>query len=234
MSEMPAKATILAIDDEEVIQQLLQVTLESNDYKAIIAKDGKHGLEAASQNRPDLILLDLGLPDIPGIEVLKRLRAWSKIPVIVLTVKESDADKVALLDAGADDYLTKPFSVVELLARIRVALRHYEKAKEPDQTPLFKTGPLEVNFETRQVRLNHEPVKLTVTEYELLRVLIQNAGKVVTQRQLLKEVWGGNAVEHTHYLRVYIGHLRQKIEPGPDAKKLIVTESGVGYRLSVD
>ncbi len=229
---MQSKLSILAIDDEDVIQNLLRVTLESNNYKVLGARTGKQGLELTSQQKPDLILLDLGLPDIEGTEVLKRLRAWSHIPVIILTVKETDADKVKLLDAGADDYLTKPFSVVELLARIRVALRHSEKGA--DKEPVFKTGALEVNFETRQVKVDQAIVKLTATEYELLKVLVQNAGKVVTQRQLLKEVWGGNAVEHNHYLRVYIGHLRQKIEKGLDGKKIIMTESGVGYRLVTD
>lgn len=220
---------IVAIEDEEVIQKMLKSSLEAHEFQISFAKTGKEGLELCARFKPQLILLDLGLPDISGFEVLQRLRGWTKTPVIILTVKETDEDKVRLLDAGADDYLTKPFSIPELLARIRVALRHADK--EIEASPTFESGPLKINFNNRQVYILEKEIKLTATEYALLQVLAKNAGKVVTQRQLLKEVWGPNSVEHSHYLRVYVGHLRDKIEKPLKDVKLIMTESGVGYRL---
>jgi two-component system KDP operon response regulator KdpE len=219
--------TVLVVDDESTIQKMLKVSLESEGYKVLSAKDGATALIQTSEQKPDIVILDLGLPDMSGLEVLKRLREWSRVPVIVLTVSESDEDKVNLLDAGADDYLTKPFSLPELFARLRVAMRYrpVPGASEPN----FKAGSLEVDFAGHVVKVNGTVVKLTATEFQLLRVLVQNAGKVVTQRQLLKEVWGPNSVEHSHYLRVYVLHLRQKL--GHEFEKMIVTESGVGYRL---
>ena len=183
---------------------------------------------AAAAQRPELIVLDLGLPDMDGAVFLKRLREWSTIPVIVLTVKDSETDKVALLDAGADDYLTKPFGVPELLARIRVSLRH---SLQETSEPIFRSGDLEVDLTDRTVKMRGEPIRLTATEYELLRILVRHAGKVVTQRQLLKEVWGPHAVEESQYLRVFIGQLRKKLERQPAQPELIQTEAGVGYRL---
>jgi two-component system KDP operon response regulator KdpE len=185
----------------------------------------------AATSRPEVIILDLGLPDVDGLAVLKRLREWSQVPVIVLTVKDAETDKVALLDAGADDYVTKPFSVPELLARIRVALR---RRLPQDAKPLFTSGPLEVDMASRTVRVLGESVRLTATEYEILCLLIRHAGKVVTQRQILKEIWGPHAVEQTQYLRVYIGQLRKKIETDPSRPRLILTEPAVGYRLAID
>jgi two-component system, OmpR family, KDP operon response regulator KdpE len=221
---------ILVIDDEAAIRRFLKIILEADGYTFLEASSGQEGLVVAATNRPDLIVLDLGLPDLDGLVVLKRLREWSTLPVIVLTVKDSDTDKVALLDAGADDYLTKPFSTPEFQARIRVALRH----TQPTLTePIFLSGYLEVDLSDREVRVAGQVVKLTATEYEILRILILHAGRVVTQRQLLKEIWGPSAVEQTQYLRVYIGQLRKKLERDASRPELIVTEPGVGYRLRI-
>lgn len=224
-------ARILVIDDEAAIRRLLKISLEAEGYLYLEAPSGREGLVMASTSRPEVIILDLGLPDLDGLAVLKRLREWSPVPVIVLTVKDAETDKVALLDAGADDYVTKPFSVLELLARVRVALRH---RLPQDAEPLFTSGPLEVDMASRTVRVRGESVRLTATEYEILRLLIQHAGKVVTQRQILKEIWGPHAVEQTQYLRVYVGQLRKKIESDPSRPQLILTEPAVGYRLAID
>jgi two-component system KDP operon response regulator KdpE len=221
---------ILVIDDEAAIRRFLKIILEADGYTFLEASSGQEGLVMAATNRPDLIVLDLGLPDLDGLVVLKRLREWSALPVIVLTVKDSDTDKVTLLDAGADDYLTKPFSTSEFQARIRMALRH---TRPTPTEPVFLSGNLEVDLSDREVRVTGQVVKLTATEYEILRILILHAGKVVTQRQLLKEVWGPNAVEQTQYLRVYIGQLRKKLESDASRPELILTEPGVGYRLRI-
>lgn len=221
---------ILVIDDESAIRRFLKIILEADGYAFLEASTGQEGLVMAATNRPDMIVLDLGLPDLDGLTVLRRLREWSAVPVIVLTVKDADTDKVALLNAGADDYLTKPFSTPEFQARIRVALRH----TQPSSTePIFLNGDLEVDLSGREVRLAGRVVKLTATEYEVLRILVVHAGKVVTQRQLLKEIWGPGAVEQTHYLRVYVGQLRKKLERSPANPKMILTEPGVGYRLNI-
>ncbi len=221
-------ARILVIDDEPAIRRLLKLSLEAEGYDFIEASQGKDGLTAAATMRPDLIILDLGLPDIDGIAILKNLREWSNVPVIILTVKDFDIDKVTLLDAGADDYLTKPFSVPELLARIRAAIRHSQPI---DMEAVFRSGDLEIDFSARTVSIAGESVKLTVTEYDILRILVRYAGKVVTQGHLLKEIWGPHAVGQTQYLRVYIGQLRKKLEKDPSHPRLIITEPGVGYRL---
>lgn len=221
-------ARILVIDDEKAIRRLLKINLEAEAHTFLEAENGKEGLIAASTQRPEIIILDLGLPDMDGLAVLQQLREWSTIPVIVLTVRDSDADKVALLDAGADDYLTKPFSVPELMARIRTALRH---RNTPANEPIFVGGDLEIDFTEHQVRLRGEVIKLTITEFEILRLLALHAGKIVTQKQLLKEIWGPHAVEETQYLRVYIAQLRKKLERDPAQPQLILTEPGVGYRL---
>ena len=219
---------ILVIDDEKAIRRLLKISLESEGYALLEASDGTDGLVKASTQRPDLIILDLGLPDIDGLTVIKRLREWSSVPVVVLTVKDSDIDKVTLLDSGADDYLTKPFSVPELLARIRAALRH---TQPPDMEAIFRSGRLEVDLSARAVFVSGNQIKLTATEYDILKLLVRYAGKVVTQGHLLKEIWGPHASEQSQYLRVYIGQLRKKIEKDPSRPELILTESGVGYRL---
>lgn len=218
----------LVIDDEAQIRRLLRVTLEANGYRVFDAATGEDGVVQTAQRRPDVILLDLGLPDLEGTEVLKRLREWSRVPVIILSVRDREDDKVAALDAGADDYVTKPFNSAELLARIRAALRH---AQPQAADTVFRSGDVEVDLSKRQVRKNNADVKLTPIEYSLLRLLVIHAGKVLTQRQLLTEVWGPKAVEQTHYLRVHIAHLREKLETNPSQPELIITESGIGYRL---
>lgn len=220
----------LVIDDEVQLRRLLRITLEANHYKVFEAATGQVGIMEAAQRRPDIILLDLGLPDMDGINVLKRLREWSQVPVIVLSVREHDEEKVAALDSGADDYITKPFSTTELLARLRVALRHSQPREE---VAVFRSGDLEVDLIARSVRVKGREVKLTATEYSLLQLLVKHAGKVLTQRQIMREVWGPNYLEQTHYLRVYIKHLREKLEETPSQPKLFTTEPGVGYRLVI-
>jgi two-component system KDP operon response regulator KdpE len=220
----------LIIDDEVQIRRLLRVTLEANGYRVLESAKGQDGLAEAAQRNPDVIILDLGLPDTDGLSVLKRLREWSRAPVLVLSVQEGDVDKVSALDNGADDYMTKPFSTAELLARLRVVQRRV--LPEADQA-VFHSGVLEVDLSSRLVTRKGQEVKLTPTEYSLLRLLVRNAGKVVTHRQILKEVWGPSYGEQTHYLRVYVAHLREKLEDDPARPELILTEPGVGYRLVV-
>ena len=230
MTQSPAqRPAILVIDDEIQIRRLLRVTLEASGYHVLDAATGMAGIAEAAQRPPEAILLDLGLPDLDGLAVLNRLREWSRVPIIVLTVRDADDDKVAALDAGADDYVTKPFSSAELLARLRVALRHAQPLPE---NAVFSNGPLEVDFAARRVSVRGSVVKLTPTEYAFLRVLVRHAGRVVTQRQILSEVWGPNAVNQTHYLRVYAAHLREKLETHPAHPELILTEPGIGYRLA--
>lgn len=219
---------ILIVDDELQIRRFLRVSLEANGYNVHETDSGHDAIVKTAQLRPDLIILDMGLPDMDGLEVLKRLREWTKTPVIILSVRDGDRDKIAALDAGADDYLTKPFSTEELLARMRVAQRH---AQPQEQEAIFAVGNLQVDFARRLVTRGGEPVKLTPTEYALLRLLIQHAGRVLTHRQILKEVWGPEYVDELHYLRVYFAQLRQKLEDDPTLPKLILTEPGVGYRL---
>jgi two-component system KDP operon response regulator KdpE len=228
-AEQKIKLTnVLVIDDEPQIRRLLRITLEGNGYRVFEAANGKDGMLQAAQCRPEVILLDLGLPDLDGIEVLKRLREWTRVPVLVLTVRDREADKIMALDLGADDYVTKPFATGELLARLRAALRH---SRPGGGDALFRSGDLEADLAARVVRKRGEEVRLTPTEYALLRLFIVHAGKVLTHRQLLGEIWGATAVEQTHYLRVHIAHLREKIEKDPSLPSLIVTESGIGYRL---
>ena len=227
MSES-SKFVALIVDDELQIRRLLRITLEANAYKVFEAATGNDGLVQAASRRPDVVLLDLGLPDMDGITVLKRLREWSKVPVIVLSVRDRDEEKVQALDQGADDYVTKPFSTTELLARLRVAHRHQQPKGEMS---VFRSGPLEVDLAKRVVRREKKEVKLTPTEYSLLRLLIEHAGRVLTHRQILREVWGPQSTEQTHYLRVYIKHLREKLEKNPATPELIVTEAGIGYRF---
>jgi two-component system KDP operon response regulator KdpE len=221
----------LIIDDEKQIRRLLRLALESADYNVFEAKTGKTGLEEIAYRRPDVVLLDLGLPDIDGVKVLRHLREWSDVPVLILSVRDEPEEKVAALDGGADDYVTKPFDTAELLARIRAAQR---RSLTETGEPVFKSGPLCVDFAARQVKLNGVEIKLTPTEYSLLRVLLQNAGKVVTHRQLLRTVWGEKAESQAQYLRVYVTHLRKKLEADTNAPALIKTEVGIGYRLSTE
>lgn len=220
--------TVLVIDDEPQIRRLLRVTLEGGGYRVVDAASGNDGLVQAAQCRPEVIVLDLGLPDMDGIQVLKRFREWSRVPVIVLSVRDREGDKIAALDNGADDYVTKPFSSGELLARLRAALRH---APGEDAESIFRSGELEVDLAARVVRKGANEIKLTPTEYALLRLFVIHAGKVLTHRQLLTGVWGPNASNETQYLRVHIAHLRDKIEEDPARPKLIVTEPSIGYRF---
>jgi two-component system KDP operon response regulator KdpE len=228
MNNAVDRKTVLVIDDEIQIRRLLRVTLEGHSYRVFDAASGKEGLIEAAQRHPDVVLLDLGLPDMDGVSVLKRLREWSQVPVVVVSVRDREEDKIAALDNGADDYVTKPFSTGELLARLRVAMRHAQPASN---ITVFRSGDLEVDLTVRIVKRKGKEVNLTATEYSLLRLLIQHAGKVLTHRQLLRDVWGPNHVEQTHYLRVYMSHLRDKLESDPALPELIITEPGIGYRL---
>ncbi len=221
---------VLIVDDEIQIRRFLRVSLTASGYVVHEAATGQAGLDQAALIRPDVVILDLGLPDVNGLDMLRRLREWSPVPVIVLSVRDADTDKIALLDAGADDYLTKPFSMGELLARLRVAQRHIQPAPET----AFRSGSLEVDLARRLVTVDGRPVKLTATEYALLRLLVQHAGKVLTHRQILREIWGPQYEEETAYLRVYVAQLRRKLEADPANPTLLITEPGVGYRLMVD
>lgn len=221
--------SILVVDDEVQIRRLLKVGLETEGVKFLEAATGEEALREVANQKPDLVLLDLGLPGISGLEVIERIREWSKVPIIVLSVQEDEAAKVEALDRGADDYLEKPFGMPELLARIRVALRHSHSTSEPNS--IFKSGAIEVDFGAHLVKKNGEEVHLTSTEFRLFTFLIQNEGKVVTHRQIVKAVWGANQDNDLAYLRIYIRSLRQKIELDPTSPTLIKTEPGVGYRL---
>ena len=222
---------VLIVDDEQSIRVFLKLTLTSQGYETLEAVSGKDALVKAATEKPDIVILDIGLPDIDGIEVTRSLREWTQIPIIILSVRGSEKDKIAALDLGADDYLTKPFVVGELLARIRAALRR--SVRTPGE-PSFKTGALEVDLERRLVKTAGNELQLTPNEYELLKVLVVNAGKVMTHKHLLIAVWGPEYMDEFHMLRVNISNLRRKIEPDPSRPQIIITESGVGYRLKAD
>jgi len=222
------KSSVLIIDDEVQIRRLLRVALEANNYLVSEAEQGQAGLVEAATRRPDVIILDLGLPDLDGVEVLKRLREWSETPVLILSVRDREEQKVAALDAGADDYVTKPFSTVELLARLRAAQR---RAKPAENETVFCHDGLSVDLVSRIVTRDGKEVKLSATEYALLRLFVRHAGRVLTHRQILREVWGPKSEEHRQYLRVYVTHLRQKIERDSTHPLFIKTESGIGYRF---
>jgi len=219
----------LIIDDEPQMQRLVTSILEPNGYRVATASTGQEGLATAAQHRHDLILLDLGLPDVGGIAVLRQIREWTQTPIVILTVHDSEPEKIEALDSGADDYVTKPFNTGELLARLRTALRHADKGKVEE--PVLQFGTLTVNLATRLVTRENRAVKLTSTEYALLRLFVQHAGKVLTHRQILREVWGPEHELKTQYLRVYVQRLRDKLEPDPDAPAFFLTESGIGYRF---
>jgi two-component system KDP operon response regulator KdpE len=222
---------VLIVDDEPAIMRFLRVTLTSQAYNVIEAVSGQEALSKAAADKPDIIVLDIGLPDINGIEVTRLLRQWTQIPIIILSVRGAESDKIAALDAGADDYLTKPFGVGELLARLRAALR---RAAQTTSEPVFTSGSLKVDLERRLISVSGSEVQLTPTEYELLRVLITHAGKVLTHRFLLREVWGAEYGEEFHMLHVNISNLRRKIEPDSARPQFIITEPGIGYRLRTD
>jgi two-component system KDP operon response regulator KdpE len=225
------RPVVVLIEDEPQIRRLLRTVLPEHGYALFEAETGKQGLVEAAVRKPDVVVLDLGLPDMDGVEVVGRLREWSQVPVIVLSARAQETDKVAALDAGADDYVTKPFGVGELLARLRVALRRTTRNEEGSQ--VFELGPLKVDLAARRVQLAGSEVHLTPIEYRLLTVLVKHAGKVLTHRQLLKEVWGPSHIEHSHYLRIYMAQLRKKLEEDPAQPRFLLTEAGVGYRLAV-
>jgi two-component system, OmpR family, KDP operon response regulator KdpE len=231
MNTTPAKCDILVIDDEVQIRRLLRITLESAGHSVRDAETGQLGLDEIARRTPDAVILDMGLPDMPGLEVLKRLREWSRVPVLVLTVLAAEADKIAALDTGADDYLTKPFGGGELLARLRAILR---RTPTGDELSMVAFGDVTIDFAARIVRRKGTEVKLTPREYALLRILVLHRGRVVTHQQILREVWGPKSEEQTHYLRVHMTHLRQKIEADPHRPRHLKTESGIGYRLVED
>jgi two-component system, OmpR family, KDP operon response regulator KdpE len=223
---------VLVIDDELQIRRFLKMSLETYGYNVFEACSGNEGLIQVASVKPDVVLLDLGLPDMEGKDFLKQIREWTNIPVIVLTVKDSEQDKIEILDTGADDYLTKPFKVGELQSRIKVALRHSHGNVSGDN--ILKTGKLSIDFSKRIVTIDKKEIKLTPTEYSFLCLLAKHAGKVVTQTQIMREIWNPNLETETQYLRIYVLQLRRKIEVDPGNPKIIITEPGVGYRLIVE
>jgi len=225
---MTGKETVLIIDDELQIRRLLDITLTANGFKIIDAANGREGIAFAASLQPDLIILDLGLPDLDGFEVIKKLREWYQKPVIILSVRNSEEDIIRALDNGANDYLTKPFRTGELLARIRVALRHTQGISND---PVLLFGSLSIDLANHTVHNNLKPVKLTTTEFSLLALLAKNEGRVLTHQYILREIWGMKFIEQTQYLRVFIAQLRKKIEDDPAKPKLLNTESGIGYRF---
>jgi two-component system KDP operon response regulator KdpE len=228
---MSSEPTILVVDDEIQIRRLLQLTLEPSGYHLKFAATGNEGIIMAGTERPELIILDLGLPDMDGLAVLKRIREWSTLPVIVLSVRNTESDIISCLTAGADDYLIKPFRTGELLARVRTALRHRPTVQEKD---VFTSHNLTVDLSARVVKKGEEIVKLTAIEYSLLTLFIRNAGRVLTHRFILEQVWGPSFAEEAQYTRVYVGQLRKKIETDPTNPKIFLTESGIGYRMNVE
>jgi two-component system KDP operon response regulator KdpE len=226
-------ARILVVDDEIEIMRALQRSLTAHGYEVFTAMSGNEALEEISSHRPDLVLLDLGLPGMSGLEVCKQVRKQSNLPIIVLSVKDTERDKVLALDLGADDYVSKPFGINEVLARVRVALRHTAQISAGTE-PVFEAGPLRIDFAQRLVQVSGKEVKLTPTEYDLLKALVKNQGKIMTRQMLLSQVGGTGYGSEAHYLHVYIGQLRRKIEPDPAHPQFILTISGVGYRFSSD
>ena len=230
---MPEPVVVL-IEDEAQIRRFLRATLTGQGYRLFEATTGADGLVEVASRQPDVVIVDLGLPDMDGLEVIRRLREWTAVPVIVLSARGQERDKVSALDAGADDYVSKPFSAGELLARIRVALRHTAGASHEGSEAAFKVGDLQVDLLRRHVSMRGADVRLTPIEYKLLATLVKHAGKVVTHQQLLRDVWGPSHEDQSHYVRVYMAHLRHKLETEPARPRYLLTEPGVGYRLAVD
>ena len=226
--------TLLIVEDEAAIRRFLRASLPDAGYRLIEAETGAQGLRLAVNQPPDLVILDLGLPDMDGLEVIRRLREWTSLPILVLSARDQEQQKVAALDAGADDYLTKPFGVGELLARLRVALRHAQRVGSGRDDPTFVVGDLRIDLATRRVFVRETEVHLTPLEYKLLTTMTHHAGKVLTHRVLLKEVWGPHDVHETHYLRVFMAGLRRKIEIDSTQPRYLLTEQGVGYRLAAE
>jgi two-component system KDP operon response regulator KdpE len=222
---------VLIVEDDPQLRRFLRTALGAQDFRIVEAETVREALIAATTHNPELVLLDIGLPDGDGIDLARRIREWSRVPIIVISARGKEDDKVAALDAGADDYLTKPFGVNELLARIRVALRHAAMSASAADAPVLEVGSLRMDLARRDVKISGAEVHLTPLEYRLLALLAQNAGKVLTHRQILKEVWGPGAVNETHYLRVFMAQLRRKVEPDPARPRLLLTEPGVGYRM---
>ena len=223
-------ASIVIIDDEPPMQKLIHVTLRAHGFQVTQALTGQEGIVKVGMIHPDVVVLDLGLPDLDGIEVLTSIRGWSQVPILILTARDQEQEKIKALDAGADDYVTKPFGMGELMARIRALLRRQPAGSSED--PVVRCGPIELDLLQHTVMRGSEPIKLTPIEYELLKILAQNTGRVLTHKYLLQHVWGGQQFQtESHYLRVYIGHLRKKIEEDPTRPQLIITEPGVGYRM---
>ncbi len=227
----PNEPLVLIVDDEPQVRRFLRSSLPAHGYRVLEATNGGEALRLAAQYVPDLVLLDLGLPDLDGLDVTKQLRAWTRVPILILSARGQERSKVEVLDAGADDYLTKPFGFPELLARMRVALRRVEPASSGANSDVFRCGFLKVEFAAHRVFVDEREVHLTPIEFRLLTALARNAGKVVTQKQLLTEVWGPHSAEESQYLRVYMTHLRRKLEPGDERSRIFRTEAGVGYRL---
>jgi two-component system KDP operon response regulator KdpE len=226
--------TVLVIEDETPIRRFLRPSLEAEGCRLVEAADGKSGLLEASQCSPDVIVLDLGLPDMDGLDVIRQLREWTKVPILILSARGQEQDKIAGLDAGADDYVAKPFSVGELMARIRVALRHAAQTQAEDHPSTVVTGDIAIDLLRREVRRKGEEVKLTPIEYKLLTTLVRHAGLVLTHRQILKEVWGPGHGAESHYLRIFVHQLRHKLEENPSRPRHLITETGVGYRFKLD
>ena len=224
---------IVVIEDDQPIRRFLRTSLSTHGFAVYEADNGKQGIIEAGVRKPDLLILDLGLPDIDGVEVIRSVRAWSDIPIVVLSARNAEQQKIDALDAGADDYLTKPFGFGELLARIRVALRHSNRSYDPTGNEVFQAANLRMDLLNRVVSIDGNEVHLTPIQYRLLGVLVKHAGKVLTHQQILKEVWGPSYQENAHYLRIYMSQLRQKLEADPTRPKLLLTESGVGYRLKI-
>jgi two-component system KDP operon response regulator KdpE len=227
------KPKIIVVEDDPPIRRFLRTALMTHGFEIFEAATGKQGVIEANIRKADLIILDLGLPDMDGVEVVKATRAWSEMPIIVLSARSGEAHKIEALDAGADDYLTKPFGLGELLARIRVALRHASIPPEQTEAGVFVTGNLRVDFINRRVYNDDQEIHLTPIQYRLLSVLVEHAGKIMTHRQILKEVWGPNSIESPHYLRIYMSQIRHKLESDPAQPKYLLTESGVGYWIKV-
>ena len=225
---------ILVIEDEPQIRHFLRTTLTAEGYRVIEAENGARGVLEAATHKPDLVMVDLGLPDLDGVEVVKRIRAWSALPILILSARSAEADKVAALDAGADDYVTKPFGVGELTARLRVALRHAAHCATPGAGGILRFGNIEVDLERRLVRADGSEVHLTPIEFRLLGCLARHGGMVLTHRHLLREVWGPSYIDQSHYLRIYMKQLRHKLEQDPARPRFLLTETGVGYRLAGD
>ncbi|HVZ79763.1 MAG TPA: response regulator [bacterium] len=229
-----ALPTILIIEDEAPIRRFLRLSLEDRDFRLVESSTGEEGLALASSHNPEVILLDLGLPDMDGLEVIQRTRAWTPVPIIVLSARDKEQDKIKALESGADDYLTKPFSVGELTARIKVALRHSNRTGGASPSGLYQNGVLKVDLENRQVFLDGKEVHLTPTEYKLLAILARRPGKLVTRWELLRDVWGPAGGDSGHYLRIYVHQLRQKLEENPAQPRYLITEAGIGYRLRAE